>query len=141
MAVHAIQKEMVIPSESKYLSEVRDMVREMCQTRKLEERTCLLLSLAVDEAVTSMLTHANDTNRRGEIRVVVDLNETRFKATIEDHTNHLNVDPTNEAAYMAHLDRERRHQLAIFLMRKLLDEVNYSYKKGFQNDLHLVKFL
>lgn len=141
MTVQSIQKEMIIPCDPKCLSEVREMVRQLCQARGLEERSGMLLALAVDEAVTSMLTHAQDTNRRGEIKVMIDIDETRFKAVIEDHSNHLSVDTSNEAAYMAHLDRERRHQLAIFLMRKIMDEVNYSFKKGFQNDLHLVKFL
>ena len=39
------------------------------------------------------------------------------------------------------LDTTRKHELGVFLMRKLCDEVNYSFKKGFQNHLELLKFL
>ncbi len=141
MSVQAVLKEMLVPCDPKYLVEVREMVRQVCQASGLEERQGLLFSLAVDEAVTSILTNACDMGHRGELKVVIDVDETRFRALIEDHTNHLLVDMSNEAAYMAHLNRERRHQLAVFLMRKIMDEVNYSYKKGYQNDLQLVKFL
>lgn len=141
MAVQAIQKELTIPCHPKHLAEVRDMVRQLCLARGLDEKASLQLSLAVDEAVTSMINHAHETNRSGELRVLVDLDETRFKAVIEDKSSVLLVDSANEALYLAHLDRERRHQLSICLMRKIMDEVTYCYKKGFQNDLHLVKFL
>ena len=50
-------------------------------------------------------------------------------------------EPDLERELRAHLENERKHQMGIFLMREVMDEVNYTYRKGFQNELTLVKFV
>ncbi len=31
--------------------------------------------------------------------------------------------------------------MGIFLLRQIMDEIQYTYRKGFQNDLELVRFI
>ncbi|MBI3099101.1 MAG: ATP-binding protein [Planctomycetes bacterium] len=135
------QKEITIQCDPRFLQEVRGMVAELWNSAGLPEHEGGLVVHAVDEAISSMLWHAKDTNRRGEIHILLDLDDVRFRAVINDQTNHLNVDGLTEHEMDEHLDRERKYQLGIFLMREICDEVSYSYKKGFQNELVLVKFL
>ena len=95
--------------------------------------------LAVDEALSSIVTYARYKGTRHDISVSIDINDVRFKATIVDHQNvfDLNggmVDP-------AHLAKERTFTMGIFLMRQMMDEVLYTYRKGFENQLELIKFL
>jgi anti-sigma regulatory factor (Ser/Thr protein kinase) len=113
----------------------------MWQDHALPEKTGRMVMLAVDEAVASIIDHARGTNRQGDIRVSLDLDETRFRAVIEDTTNHCDSSGMMEAELRAHLDSERQHQMGIFLIREIMDEVNYAFKKGYQNELSLVKFV
>lgn len=134
------QSVFVIPSETKRLHEVRSSVKELWKSCGLPEREGNLVVLAVDEAVTSIVSHARGTDRSGEVRVSVDIDETRFKATIEDTTNHVDNSGLSDAEMRATLDRERRYQLGLFLIREIMDEVTYTFRRGFQNELELIKF-
>ena len=130
----------VIPSETRRLNELRKSVKELWQACHLPERDGNLVVLAVDEAVSAIVSHARGTDRRGEVRVAVDIDETRFKATIEDTTNHVDHSGLSDAEMRPILDRERRYQLGLFLIREIMDEVTYTFRRGFQNELELVKF-
>lgn len=130
----------VIPSETRHLNELRKSVKELWQACNLPVRDGNLVVLAVDEAVSSIVSHARGTDRRGEVRVAVDIDETRFKATIEDTTNHVDHSHLTDAEMRATLDRERTYQLGLFLIREIMDEVTYTFRRGFQNELELVKF-
>jgi anti-sigma regulatory factor (Ser/Thr protein kinase) len=134
-------KELTFPADPRHLAEIRSTVLGMWQEHQLPDRDGRLVTLAVDEAVASIIDHARGTNRQGDVRLTVDLDETRFKAVIEDFTNHCDSSGMMEAELRAHLENERKHQLGIFLIREIMDEVNYTYKKGFQNELTLVKFI
>jgi len=39
------------------------------------------------------------------------------------------------------LAREKNYTMGIFLIRQIMDEISYVYRKGFQNELELIKFL
>jgi len=130
----------IIPSETKRLHELRKSVKELCTECGLPDREGNLAVLAVDEAVTSIVSHARGTDRTGEGRVSVDIDETRFKAIIEDTTNHVDHSHLTDAEMRATLDRERHYQLGLFLIREIMDEVTYTFRRGFQNELELVKF-
>ena len=135
------QKEMTFACDPRHLAEFRTAVQTMWSDRGLPERDGRLVTLAVDEALASIIDHARGTNRQGDIRLSLDLDETRFRAVIEDFTNHCDSSGMMESELRAHLENERKHQMGIFLMREIMDEVNYTYRKGFQNELTLVKFV
>ena len=135
------QKELTFPCEPRHLQEIRSSVKAMWTEHGLPERDGSMATLAVDEAVASIIDHARGTNRQGDIRITLDLDETRFKAVIEDFTNNCDSTGMMETELRAHMESERKHQLGIFLMREIMDEVNYTYRKGFQNELMLVKFV
>ncbi|NUN48788.1 MAG: ATP-binding protein [Candidatus Brocadiae bacterium] len=141
MSSRTVQKDLTFACDPRHLAEVRAVVQGMWRDCGLAERTGRLVMLAVDEAVASIIDHARGTNRQGDIRVSLDLDETRFRAVIEDTTNHCDSSGMMDAELRAHLDTERKHQMGIFLIREVMDEVNYSFKKGFQNELSLVKFV
>ncbi|MBI2922316.1 MAG: ATP-binding protein [Planctomycetes bacterium] len=141
MSAKTSQKELTFPCDPRVLHEIRSTVKAMWAEHTLPDRDGHLVTLAVDEALASIIDHARGTNRQGDIRITLDLDETRFKAVIEDFTNHCDSSGMMEAELRAHLENERKHQLGIFLMREIMDEVSYNFKKGFQNELTLVKFL
>ncbi|MCE9581609.1 MAG: ATP-binding protein [Planctomycetes bacterium] len=134
-------KELTFACDPKHLVDIRAAVQAMWADKGYSERDGRLVTLAVDEALASIIDHARGTNRQGDIRLSIDLDDTRFKAVIEDFTNHCDSSGMMEAELRAHLENERKHQMGIFLMREVMDEVNYQFRKGYQNDLTLVKFV
>lgn len=144
MTARTAQKNIRISCEPQNLKRVRKDIEDLCRNCGMADRLASLLVLSVDEAVSSILWHASDTNRTGEIRISADVNETRFQAVIEDYSNGFEPRETSkmsEKEVDEFLEREKKHRMGIFVIRRIMDEVTYSYKRGYQNELILVKFL
>ena len=134
-----ILKTITMPPHPKFLNEVRELLRDTLAEIKLEKRGKDLLVLAVDEAVSSIVTYARYKGYSHDVSVTIDINDVRFKASIVDSLNVFEInggmaDPTR-------LAKERTFTMGIFLMRQIMDEVVYTYRKGFENELQLIKFL
>jgi len=122
------------------LHEVREMAEDLCREAGMDERVRKLVVVAIDEAVTNIVNHAQAIEHHGDVRIQIDINEVRFRALIEDFTNGTSVSTETEEETASYLKESKRHKLGIFLMQRILDEINYTFKKGFQNDLELIYF-
>lgn len=137
-----VQKTISIPCNTKFLDEVRVLLRESLVNLTLPDREKELLILAVDEAVSSIVQYTQDKGITNEVSVTVDINDVRFKATIIDSCNVFDIDNTlTEKQITDKINYEKKYKLGIFLMRMIMDEITYTYKKGFENELVLIKFL
>jgi len=100
-----------------------------------------LVILAVDEAIGAITQHATAVKQSGNININLDMNDVRFKVVIQDNIHYFEVDHLTEDERRAMLLKEKHYQIALYLITTLMDEVNYIYKKGFENELHLIKFI
>ncbi len=134
-----VQKTITMPAHPKFLNEVRQLLGETLKDVELTKRDKDLLVLAVDEAVSSIVTYARFKGYTHDVSLTIDVNEVRFKANIVDS---LNVFDLNGGMHdSAKIAQERTFTMGIFLMRQIMDEVVYTYRKGFENELTLIKFL
>ena len=140
--IKTVQKTVGVPAHPKHLSDVRRMVEEALLEAGVPRRTADLLVVAVDEAVSSIVHYARFKKQETEITLHVDVDDVRFKATIVDAMNVFTYEtgPT-ETARREVIEKERGHGLGIFLMRRIMDEILYTYRKGFENELVLIRFL
>jgi len=140
--IKTVQKTVAVPAHPRHLSEVRRLVEQTLQEAGVPRRTADLLVLAVDEAVSSIVHYARFKKQETEITLSVDVDDVRFKATIVDAMNVFTYEagPT-DTARRAVIEKERAHGLGIFLMRSIMDEILYTYRKGFENELVLIRFL
>ena len=141
MTTTTSRREFSIETRAEQLAALRDFVRTTLGAAGVGAAAARLMALAVDEAATSIVAEAADTGRHGRITVELDIDDVRIKANIADTCREFCLSDTNPAEIQAAVDRSKRHELGIFLMRAICDEISYSYKRGFQNDLELVKFL
>jgi anti-sigma regulatory factor (Ser/Thr protein kinase) len=138
----ALQKTISKPCHPKFLNEVRTLLAEMLQDVGIPKREKDLLILAVDEAASSMVQYAKFKGLQSQITLTVDIDEVRFKASFVDSLNVFELGGRmNESQMAEQLARERTYTMGIFLIRQIMDEISYVYRKGFQNDLELIKFL
>lgn len=130
------------PCHPRFLNEVRTMLAEMLQDVAAPKRDKDLIVLAVDEAVSSVVRYARWKGLESQVTLTVDIDDVRFKAVLVDSANVFEFGGgLNDAQLAERIAKEKTHTMGIFLMRQILDEITYVYKKGFQNELELIKFL
>jgi serine/threonine-protein kinase RsbW len=99
------------------------------------------LQIAVDEAITNIIEHGYADQPRGSatIELHVDVNPERFRIEIIDHGVTFDPNKMSDIDIQAHAASGRAGGLGVFLMRKIMDQVDYHYKAGTRNQLVLVK--
>lgn len=134
--IQQMYKTLSVRAETGRLAEIREQVDGLLRDAGVVEGPRKLLVLAVDEALSAILAYNIEKGYNQEVLVSIDVDPVRFKATISDSKllfgNGLSAED---------IARERKHQLSLFLLCRILDEVTYTYKRGFENQLVLVKFL
>ncbi|HZL71674.1 MAG TPA: ATP-binding protein, partial [Planctomycetota bacterium] len=140
--IKTVSKTVGVPAHPRHLADVRKLVEQVLKEAGVPRRTADLLVLAVDEAVSSIVHYARYKKQETEITLTVDVDDVRFKATIVDATNIFTYEAgPSETARREVIEKERAHGLGIFLIRRIMDEILYTYRKGFENDLVLIRFL
>lgn len=137
-----IQKTISKPCHPKFLNEVRGLLGETLSEVAISRREKDLIILAVDEAVSSIVQYARFKGFQSQVTLSVDIDDVRFKATLVDSLNVFELRGGLSDTQMAeNLAREKSYTMGIFLIRQIMDEISYVYRKGFQNELELIKFL
>jgi len=138
----AIQKTISKPCHPKFLNEVRALLNETLAEVPISRREKDLVILAVDEAVSSVVQYARYKGFQNQITLTVDIDDVRIKARLEDSLNVFEfAGGLNDTQLAERVARERGYTMGIFLIRQIMDEISYVYRKGFQNELELIKFL
>ncbi|MFC1588056.1 ATP-binding protein [Planctomycetota bacterium] len=130
-----------IPTQTVSLSSIRENVRRIVNRSSFDDRMKNLLVLAIDEAVTSILGEKRENSQQGGLTLELSLNNVCFKATVKDSMVDYQEIEQNNGEFEKGIARSRHYKLGVFLMRKIMDEVQYSYTRGFKNELTLLKFL
>lgn len=137
-----MQRTISKPCHPRFLNEVRSMLAEMLRDVAVPKREKDLIILAVDEAVSSVVRYARWKGLESQVTLAVDIDDVRFKAVLVDSANVFELGGgLTEAQLAERVAKEKSHTMGVFLMRQILDEITYVYKKGFQNELEMIKFL
>lgn len=130
-----------IESRTERLSAVREFVSEAARSFGFSEEDVGKIALAVDEACTNVIKHAYKFDPTKEITISVKGADRAFMVSIRD--NGRAFDPTgihqpDMKEYMTHF---RRGGLGVYLMRSLMDKVEYDISPGKKNEVRLTKYL
>jgi anti-sigma regulatory factor (Ser/Thr protein kinase) len=137
-----IQKTISKPCHPRFLNEVRALLNETLAELPIPRRDKDLIILAVDEAVSSIVQYARYKGHQSQITLSVDIDDVRFKATLADSLNVFEFGVgLSESQLAERIAREKGFTMGIFLIRQIMDEISYVYRKGFQNELELIKFI
>jgi serine/threonine-protein kinase RsbW len=104
------------------------------------EQAVLEVQMAVDEACTNIIKHAYS-GKGGIIAITCELQGDDFIITISDRGKFFDVDSVSPPDLESDLEKRRVGGLGIHLMRKLMDEVNYSLHAKEGNSLVMKKRL
>lgn len=128
-------------SDTENLARVRQFMSEQMSKTALPAMEGNKVILAVDEACANIIKHAYDQEGRGRVHVVVEYDETRVEIRIHDEGMQFDPNQVKDVDIMEHVKKGRKTGLGIFLMRQIMDEVEYSFRDGQQNRLRMVKYV
>lgn len=134
--------ELVIPNDTKYLATVREAVGDLIRKSQFPGDDLSRIILAVDEAVANIIEHAYASHNGGEaeIELVLHADLERFEVLVRDGGQRFDPDRIQTPDMETHVREGRKSGLGIFLMRKIMDQVNYRFRDDGSNELQMIKF-
>ncbi|MEX0601905.1 MAG: ATP-binding protein, partial [Bacteroidota bacterium] len=96
--------------------------------------------LAVDEACTNIIKHAYQNAPDKPIHISIDSDNNRFEVVITDEGKSFDPATMKPLNLKHHLTQYRRGGLGVYLMKTLMDEVEYS-SRGRKNAVRMAKYL
>jgi anti-sigma regulatory factor (Ser/Thr protein kinase) len=139
--ISCVRRSLAVDTRTASLARVREFVRETVIEAGVQPAEQARIVLAVDEAVSSIIIEAAGARGEGRIQVHLDIDQVRFRASIQDSTTVYEPELPLPDLACGPAAGEHGRELGVFLMRQLCDEIDYSYRRGYQNVLELVRFL
>jgi serine/threonine-protein kinase RsbW len=130
-----------VQSRTDNLSEVREFVASQARTHGFSEEEVANIVLAVDEACTNIIKHAYQNANDMPIDVSIASKGSAFEITIADDGKSFDPSMLKNPDLKDHLTHFRRGGLGVYLMKKLMDAVEYQFQPGQKNRVRLVKYL
>ncbi|MCU7494024.1 MAG: ATP-binding protein [Ignavibacteria bacterium] len=134
------EKELVVKSTTDNLALIRDFTKSAAQKCGFTEETIDKIALAVDEACTNVIKHAYKFSPEGDIIVNINVNHSKMTVSITDHGSNFDPSLVPEPDVKKYYRQHKIGGLGIYLMRKLMDEVNFNSVAGSKNQVVLVKY-
>jgi serine/threonine-protein kinase RsbW len=136
------------PSHGSYLGYIRGLVGDLARKIGFPEEEVAKIEMAVDEACSNVVKHAYSAKREWcwkhrdpEIRMDVRAEDNRLVIEINDHGQKFDFAAYRPTDVEDRLEQMMPHGYGIFIMRKFMDEIQYSSNDRAGNTLRLVKYL
>lgn len=126
------------PARFEFLDEIRDFVAEVARNGGFNDKEIYSIQLAADEAASNIIEHAYEGIKDGEIELTCDMRGGKLTITMQDHGKSFDPKKIKKPNLKAGLSERQIGGLGVYLMRKLMDEVNYR-SSGSGNLLTMVK--
>ena len=125
------QRRLTLNNDIAEVPKLADFMDHVCEAMGFDEATTMQMNLAIEEAVVNVMNYAYPEGTKGSVNVEVQANDVRLKFVISDSGKRF--DPTSVASVDTSLSAEDRSigGLGIFLVRQLMDSVNYERIGGF----------
>ena len=134
-----VKKELIaIPAQMSYLSQVRDFIEHIGRKYKYSDKVANSFKLVIEEACTNIIRHGYRDIKGGEITLKAIIRRQSLTIVIIDQG--ISFDPRQAATpdLQKYIQIGKKGGLGIFMMRKLMDDVQYSItSRG--NELRLTK--
>jgi len=132
--------ELKVDNRLEYLSIIRDFISRAMRQIGAKERSISEVQLAVDEACTNVIMHAYS-GRKGMVKLALELVGDDLIVTIRDRGKPFDPGSVPPPDLGADLNERRIGGLGMYFMRKLMDEVSYSFDAEEGNKLTMRKHL
>jgi len=131
--------ELRVKSKTENLSEIRDFVSTNALAAGMPAATIDNMILAVDEACTNIIKHAYKLSPQGEIIIKIDYDEEKFTITIIDYGKSFEPERVPRPDLQKYYREHKVGGLGMYLMKSLMDDVEYISIPGEYNQVLLSK--
>lgn len=137
----SLPNRIIVESSTANLVVVRNFVSEAAFSSGIDEDTTNGIVLAVDEACTNIIRHAYKNISTEPIEVSIIQNKNKFEVIITDSGKPFEPRSIKKPDVKDNLKNYKKGGLGMFLMRSLVDEVEYRRDAGEKNVVRLIKYL
>jgi serine/threonine-protein kinase RsbW len=130
-----------IPSQKDNLEMIRKFVAGVAKKVGFECDDVNKIELAMDEACTNVIEHAYQNDENQNIDVAIKIDYQKFTIVVTDKGKSFkpnDIELPDMESYLAEL---RVGGLGIYLMKKLMDEVEFRSNEKGKNEVRMVKYL
>lgn len=130
----------ILKNDVQEVPKLATFVDQVCERLSFDPATTMQMNLAIEEAVVNVMNYAYPAGTEGDVKIEAQANDQRLKFVIID--SGMPFDPTAQEDADITLSAEERRigGLGIYLVRQLMDSINYERVDG-QNVLTLRKKL
>jgi serine/threonine-protein kinase RsbW len=131
---------LTISSKTEQLLDVRKFISDAAKGFGFSDDEINNIVLAVDEACTNIIKHAYNYSGDHTIFVVVKMNQPEFEILIADKGKQFNPNSVVMPDMQRYLQQYKKGGLGMYLMKKLMDKVEYRIQPT-QNVVRMIKYL
>jgi serine/threonine-protein kinase RsbW len=129
-----------IESRTDRLIAVREFVSDAARQFGFNDEDVSKIALAVDEACTNIIKHAYKYDPNRKITITVVGNDASFQVVITDTGLQFHPETVHSPDMREYMQNYRRGGLGIYLMKSLMDKVEYHMEPGKPNEVRLTKY-
>jgi serine/threonine-protein kinase RsbW len=130
-----------IESRTERLIAVREFVSSAARSFGFGDEDVSKIALAVDEACTNIIKHAYKFDPGKNITITVRSRNGAFEVVIQDFGREFDPQKVPTPDMKEYLSHFRRGGLGVYLMKSLMDKVEYAIVPGKKNEVRLTKHL
>lgn len=142
MTTKAKKYHLKLPIETANLEIVREFVARIAQNMGFSEENIHRIELAVDEASTNVIRHAYKNSKTNQefLSVEVTTHEDRLEIDVIDAGKGFDPSQVKTPEMDVYLKEMKRGGLGLYLIKTLMDKVEYKIKPGVKNRVRMVKY-
>lgn len=129
-----------IPGQTDNLELIRIFVSAVADKVGFEADDVSKIELAVDEACANVIKHAYLKETKEPIDVVIEIDYKKLAIIITDHGKGFDVKKISKQDVKDYIAEMRVGGLGIYLMKALMDEVEFNSQPGVKTQVKMVKY-
>jgi serine/threonine-protein kinase RsbW len=132
-----------LPLETANLELIREFVSRIAQNMGFSDENIHRIELAVDEASTNVIKHAyrlGDRSNKKFLTIEVAVYQDRIEIDVIDRGKGFDPKTVKTPEMDEYLKKMKRGGLGLYLIKTLMDKVDYTIKPGVRNRVRMVKF-
>jgi serine/threonine-protein kinase RsbW len=143
MTQKAKKFQLKLPIETANLEIVREFVARIAQNMGFSDENIHRIELAVDEASTNVIRHAYKGAESNEkfLSVEVTTHADRLEIDVIDAGKGFDPNQVKTPEMDVYLKKMKRGGLGLYLIKTLMDKVEYKIKPGKKNRVRMVKYI
>jgi len=127
------------PGRFESLAGIRKFVSTAAEEAGFDDKEVYAVELAVDEACANIIEHAYGGEGKGEIICICNDLSNGLEIILKDDGEQFDPSTISQPDFSVELEKLKPRGAGIFLIRNMMDDVDFKFSKESGNELRMVK--